>query len=122
MVAAPKPVGTTTRSNALTGSRQVSWWPVHEFLEAAVTQANCGQLPIAGTPSWQALADTDLAKLMALAVAGEHHVLRIETDQEHRADAAKVIARAEDWPAVSRQIRAGRGGPYVPRLPHQETA
>ncbi|MGV0624462.1 DUF2742 domain-containing protein [Mycolicibacter minnesotensis] len=99
-------------------SRQISWWPVHTFLEAALAQANCGPLPTAGTPSWQALADTDHRKILALASAGEHAILAWETAQEHRAEAAKAIAAAEDWPAAARQIRAGRGPTYVPR--HKE--
>ncbi|UVO14249.1 DUF2742 domain-containing protein [Mycobacterium sp. SVM_VP21] len=96
-------------------SRQVSWWPVHTFLEAALAQANCGTLPLAGTPSWQALADDDPAKLLALADAGVHSVLRWEAAQEAQAEASKSIAAAEDWPSFARQIRAGRGGAYVPR-------
>lgn len=96
-------------------SRQVSWWPCHQFLEAAVAQANCGPLPLAGTPSWQALADTDIRKLLALAEAGVYSALRWETSQEAHSDASKTIAAAEDWPAVARQIRHGRGRAYVPR-------
>lgn len=96
-------------------SRQRAWWPTHEFLTEYLAKANLGGLPVAGTPTWCALADGDPRKLAALAVAGEHHVLRCEIAQEAAADASKAIARSEDWPAVARCIRAGRGPAYVPR-------
>lgn len=102
-------------------SRQVSWWPVHEFLTAVLAQANHGPIPAAGSPAWCALPDGDPRKVLALAAAGEHAVLAWEIDQEARADASKTIAAAEDWPAVARCIRAGRGPSYVPRR-HKETA
>ena len=98
-----------------TSSRQMSWWPVHEFLTQVLAQANTGPIPVAGTPAWMALADNDPAKLLALAAAGEHHVLRCEIAQDATADASKTIAAAADWPAVARCIRAGRGNAYIPR-------
>ncbi|WP_293311318.1 DUF2742 domain-containing protein [Mycolicibacterium sp.] len=92
-------------------SRAVAWWPVHEFITAAVAQAD--NLPSAGTPAWCALADSDPRKLLAVAAAGEHHVLRIETAQQQRAEASKAIAAATDWAEVSR--RCNRGTAYIPR-------
>jgi hypothetical protein len=97
-----------------TSSQQVSWWTVHEFIESAVAQANYGPLPAAGTPAWCALADGDPRKLLALAVAGEHHVLRVEIGQEHRADAGKGIAEAVDCKAMARRVR-NRAATYIPR-------
>ncbi|BBZ22138.1 DUF2742 domain-containing protein [Mycolicibacter hiberniae] len=96
-------------------SWQVSWWPVHRFLAAVVDQANVGPLPLAGTPSWQALADDDPTKLLALADAGQHAVLQWDIAQTAAADASKAIAAAEDWPAVARCIRRGRGAAYISR-------
>jgi hypothetical protein len=84
-------------------SRMVAWWPVHEFIAQALAQANAVP-PVAGTPAWQALADTDPLKLLAVAVAGEHHVLRVETAQDQQAEASKAIAESADWPAVAREI------------------
>lgn len=95
-------------------SRQVAWWPVHEFLAALLAQANTAP-PLAGTPAWCALADTDPAKLLALAQAGEHAVLRWETDQEHRTEASHAVAASTDWPALARRIQRGRGPAYIPR-------
>ena len=89
-------------------SRQVSWWATHVFLEAAVAQANCGPLPVAGTPAWSALADGDPRKMLALAAAGEHHVLRTEIGQEIRAQAAKDVWGGEDWSEVAQQHRRRR--------------
>ncbi|UVO11914.1 DUF2742 domain-containing protein [Mycobacterium sp. SVM_VP21] len=98
-----------------TASRMVSWWTCHQFLAAVFAQGNVGPLPLAGTPAWCALADTDPVKLLALAVAGEHAVLQWDIAQEFRADAAKAIAAEQCWPALARRIRAGRGNAYVPR-------
>lgn len=99
-------------------SRSVSWWPVHEFLAAVLAQANAAP-PAAGTPAWMVLADSDPAKLLALAVAGEHHVLRMELGQEALADASKAISAVADWPAVSREVRqraeARRSGVRIER-------
>ena len=103
----------------MTSSRLVSWPEVNRFITEAIKAATYAPLPIAGTPSWCELADDDMRKLISLAVAGEHHVLRCDLEQAAAADAAKTIATAEDWPAVARQIRAGRGPAYVPR--HKET-
>jgi len=90
-------------------STQVAWWPVHEFLTAVVAQANHGPLPVAGTPAWQQLEDGDPRKLLACAIAGEHHVLRVEVAQQDRADAAKDVAAVPDWKTLQ------RGTAYVPR-------
>lgn len=90
-------------------SQQVSWWSVHEFIAAMVAHANA--LPSAGTPAWCALPDADPNKLLALAVAGEHHVLRVETAQAAMADASRAVAASADWTRVGR----GRGRAYIPR-------
>lgn len=95
-------------------SRQVSWWATHEFVEQLRAQLNCGPAPAAGTPAWQQLEPADPRKLLALADAGQHHVLRIETAQEAAAAASKAIAAATDWPAASRSIRRHQGA-YIPR-------
>lgn len=89
----------------MTGSQQVSWALVHEFLEAALAQANTGSLPWAGTPAWCALPDGDPRKLLALAAAGEHHVLRVEVAQSAQAEASRAVAAAADWPKVAREIQ-----------------
>lgn len=96
-------------------SQQRAWWPVHQFLEAVVAQANYGPIPAAGTPSWCTLSDGDPRKLLAVAIDGEHHVLRVEAAQERHAELSKDIAAAEDWPAVARRIHRGRGPAHIPR-------
>lgn len=84
-------------------SRSVAWWPVHEFMAALVAQAN--DLPLAGTPAWCLLANGDPRKLLAVAVAGEHHVLRVEMAQEAHAEASKSVASAADWSGVAREMQ-----------------
>ena len=93
-----------TTPPAVTASQQVNWAITHDFMEAALAQANAGPLPWAGTPDWAALADGDPRKLLALAVAGEHHVLRVEVAQTAHAEASRAISAAVDWSAVSREI------------------
>lgn len=100
--------------SAVPQSQQRAWWPVHQFLEAVVAQANYGPIPAAGTPSWCALADGDPRKLLSVAVEGEHHVLRIEAAQEAAAEASKVIAAETDWPQIARDIRR-RSEVRIPR-------
>lgn len=90
-------------------SRSVAWWPVHEFIAALVDQAN--NIPVAGTPAWCALADTDPVKLLSVAVAGEFHVLRMETAQEARCEASRAVSAAADWRGVGRD----RGTAYIKR-------
>lgn len=85
-----------------TESRSVAWWPVHEFITAFVAQANTP--PVAGTPAWCALDDADPGKLLALAAAGEHWVLRMEIAQEARAEASKAVAASTDWRRVAREV------------------
>lgn len=87
------------------GSREVQWWPVHEFLGAVLAQANVGPLPWAGTPEWVALSDGDPRKLLAVAIAGEHHVLRVETAQAAMAEASRAVSGAADWSRVAREIK-----------------
>lgn len=95
-------------------SQQVDWWSCHTFIEAAIRQANIGPLPLAGTPTWCALTDGDPRKLLALAVAGEHHALRMETAQQAQADSSRAVAAAADWSRVAREIRQ-RSGFYAER-------
>ena len=89
-------------------SQEVQWWPVHQFLVAAVAQANHGPLPTAGTPAWAELADGDPRKLLALAVAGEHFVLHMQIGQEQLAQAAEDVWAGEDWSVVARQVQRRR--------------
>jgi hypothetical protein len=100
--------------NPTVGSRQVSWYETNQFIEAAVAQANVGPLPWAGTPEWCAMADGDPRKLLALAVAGEHHVLRVEVAQTSQAEASRAVSAAADWPKVAREF-TGRDEFYAAR-------
>ena len=100
-------------------SRMAAWWPVHQFITAAVAQAD--SIPTAGTPAWCALADTDPRKMLAVAVEGEHVILFREMAQEARADASKAIAAVADWPKVAQEIRqldaARKSGVRIERSP-----
>jgi hypothetical protein len=87
------------------GSQQRDWYSTHEFIEAYQSQANLGPIPAAGTPSWCALDDSDPRKLLALALDGEHHVLRCEVAQIAECAASREISAAWDWGLIGRQIR-----------------
>lgn len=89
-------------------SQEVSWWATHVFINAVVDQANYGTVPAAGTPAWSALSDGDPRKLLALAVSGEHWVLRTEIGQEQRAQAAEDVWAGENWTDVARQVQRRR--------------
>lgn len=99
-----KKIVETRRLDAAGSSREVNWWATHLFIEAAVAQANCGPIPAAGTPAWSALADGDPRKLLSLAAAGEHHVLRMQIGQEQRAQAAEDVWAGADWSEAARQL------------------
>lgn len=58
--------------------------------------------------------DGDPRKLLALAIDGEHHVLRKETAQETRAEASRAISSTVDWPAIANEI-VRRRSVYIPR-------
>lgn len=94
-------------------SQQVAWWPTHEFISALISQTD--HLPVAGTPAWCSLGDSDPRKLLALAAAGEHHVLRVETAQIALADASHEISTAANWSAVAQRVRNSRGTAYIRR-------
>ncbi|MCX2934041.1 DUF2742 domain-containing protein [Mycobacterium sp. CVI_P3] len=100
-------------------SQQASWWSVHEFITELVAQYN--DLPVAGTPLWCAMPDRDPRKLIALAAAGEHHVLRMETAQEARAEASRAVSSADDWPKIARDLHSRSAfrstRPWMRRLP-----
>jgi hypothetical protein len=70
----------------------VSWWSVHEYV--SVTLEQVGLWPMVGTPEWCALADGDPVKLAALLDAAQHHALRLELNQESRAEASHAISAA----------------------------
>ena len=101
-----------------TESRTVSWWETYTYTAALLAQADTVP-PVAGTAAWRALDDRDPSKLLALALAGIHHVLRMETAQEAAADASKAIAASTDWRAVATEIRqladARRAGTRIER-------
>ncbi|MFV8312741.1 DUF2742 domain-containing protein [Mycobacteroides chelonae] len=96
-------------------SREVSWWPVHEFVAILVASTKFTALPAAGTPRWCALSDGDPRKLLAVAISGEHWALRCELDQIASAEASKAVAAAVDWGRISHRTLAGRGPNYIPR-------
>jgi hypothetical protein len=89
----------------MTGSQQVSWEETHRFIEAVLTSANFGLLPWAGTPEWCAMSDGDPRKLLALALSGEHHVLRVEVAQTALAEASRAVSGAASWSNVSREMQ-----------------
>lgn len=93
-------------------SQQVSWWSVHEYILPFLKRV--GAWPMAGTPEWCDLPDSDPAKTAALFEAASHHALRIETAQELRAQASHDISEAADWSAIATEASRRREA-YIPR-------
>jgi hypothetical protein len=92
-----------TSGPTVTASRQVSWWAVHEFVTAVLSQVN--GWPMAGTPAWCSLAHEDPRKWAAVFDAGQHHTLRVETAQAAMAEASQAISAAADWGRIGQRIR-----------------
>jgi len=86
-------------------SAQVSWEETHRFIEVALARTNAGALPAAGTPEWCAISDDDPRKLLALAVAGEHHVLRVDVAQTALAQASRDVSAAAHWSKIGREVK-----------------
>jgi hypothetical protein len=84
-------------------SQQVSWLSVHEFVGAGLNQVN--DWPMLGTPAWCSLAHDDPRKWCSLLDAAQHHALRLELNQEARAEASKAVSGAADWPHIAREIQ-----------------
>ncbi|MEB3062475.1 DUF2742 domain-containing protein [[Mycobacterium] zoologicum] len=87
-------------------SQQVSFWEVHTWVQRYLDVV--GDYPTCGTPSWCLLPDDSREKWAALLDFAQHHALRVETAQEQRAETAKAIASAVDWPAIARELRQRR--------------
>lgn len=86
-------------------SQQVSWWSVHEFVTAAISQAEVRSFPMVGTPAWCSLADGDPRKIAALLDAAQHWALRLETFQADQAEASRAVESSADWPAIAQRSR-----------------
>jgi hypothetical protein len=98
-------VADPTDTGHSSGSRQVSWWSVHQHVAALL--AEVGSWPLAGTPTWCALDDDDPRKLAALLDAAQNWALRIETMQEAACEASRAVSAAADWSAIGQRIRDG---------------
>ncbi len=90
-------------------SQQISWWDVHQFVQAL----DLPPLPFPGTPAWQHASDA--VKAMACIAAAEHYALLLDTRQERLAETSKAIAAGENWAAVARNITRRQSGLYIPR-------
>jgi hypothetical protein len=90
------------------GSRQVSWFETLLYKERVLGWVD--ERPIAGTPSWCALADDDARKMTALVDAGVLWCLNTDTEQEHLAEAAKSVCQSvkeldtpTTWSAIAKE-------------------
>lgn len=107
----------TTDLQNIPPSQSVAWWPVHEFVDALISTI---VYPMLGTPAWCALADDDPAKLAAVLDGGCHHALRLELNQEARAEASREVSAAADWRAVAQELielaRFHKAHPWAKRV------
>ena len=91
-------------------NQQVSWWSVHGFVAPYLDAA----APMAGTPAWCDLEDTDPLKWAALLDAARHWALHLEINQQALAEASRDVSVAADWRSVANEIRRRRHV-YIPR-------
>lgn len=87
-------------------SRQVSFWSVHEHVQPYLDAV--GSWPMVGTPGWCLLDDNDPVKIAAVYDAARHWALRLELNQEARAEASRAVSTAADWPDVARELKGLR--------------
>lgn len=85
-----------------TESQQVNWLTVRRFILPVLEKVD--EWPTPGTPAWCLLAHGDLRKWAALLDGAQHHALRLELNQEARAEASRAVSVAIDWPAVSQEM------------------
>ena len=96
----------------IVSSQQVNWRSVHRYVAPLLDSV--GTWPTVGTVQWHALHSEDPAKWAALLDAAQHHALRLELNQQARADASKAASAAVDWKTVAQEIQHRRGV-YIPR-------
>ncbi|WP_322857759.1 DUF2742 domain-containing protein [Mycobacterium shigaense] len=88
--------------SASPSSQQVSWWTVHAFVAAVLSQVN--DWPLLGTPAWSSLTHDDPRKWAAILDGAQHWALRIETCQEAHTNASRAVSGSVDWSELSREI------------------
>lgn len=103
--------GAPTATGGGTPSRQVWFLPIYELLSPLL--GDPGLIP--GTPVWCELEDTDPAKWQAILWAAVWWAVGQDSRQVAIDQAAESIAAAEDWAAVARRVRTGRGNSYIAR-------
>jgi hypothetical protein len=84
-------------------SQQVCWWEVHLFVASYLDAV--GSWPMAGTPEWCELDDSDPRKRAALLDAARHWALRVETSQQAECEASHDISAAADWSAIAQRVK-----------------
>jgi hypothetical protein len=89
---------------AAVSSQQVAWWEVHQWV--AEQLADVDDWPMAGSPAWFDLGDTDPRKVAALFDAAQHWALRIETCQQAQAEASRDTSAAANWSRIAQEIRS----------------
>jgi Protein of unknown function (DUF2742) len=93
-------------------SREIDWYLVHLFAIPMLDRA--GSWPLAGSPAWARLDDSDPRKLAAVLDGGRRDALRNDTISSALVDASHSIAESADWSQFSCAVRR-RSGVYIPR-------
>ena len=84
-------------------SQQVAWWEVHQWVTDQL--ADVDNWPMAGSPAWCDLDDTDPRKTAALLDAAQHWALRLEICQAAECEASRDISAAANWSGIAQEIR-----------------
>ncbi|MEE2855405.1 MAG: DUF2742 domain-containing protein [Actinomycetota bacterium] len=83
-------------------SREIDFYSVHLFVLPMLEEV--GSWPLAGSPAFQQLDDSDPRKLAAVLDGGRRDALRNDAISCALAEASHDISTAADWPGIARTI------------------
>lgn len=91
-----------------TGSRQIAWGEVSEFLVWAARRYSITMWdwPLAGTPAWAELDNADPRKLLSALAGTVYWAFDADARQAAMAAASREISAMEDWRAISQEIQS----------------
>lgn len=93
-------------------TRAVDFFEVHRLVAPILNAVE--SWPVAGTLTWQRLADTDPAKWAAVLDVARYGALSLQLRQEALNAASHDVAEGLDCTALARRVQ-GRGSAYIER-------
>ncbi|GJN99125.1 hypothetical protein NJB1907f44_48990 [Mycobacterium marinum] len=103
---------------SIVSAQQTYWLEVHDLVAPILDSV--GSWPLLGSPEWCSLPTSSPRKWAAILDGGQHHALRLELNQQARAEASQTISASADWSQIGREVRQRRGfyaeKPWVKRV------